>query len=99
MSTIVKQGILNIGSNMLFEAEIKKNYIVKLIKFTNISAYDIELKKYDTSDNTELTVVKLSLDPGDTVLDTTPYTINQKDKLIVNTTTANTSYIIELTEL
>lgn len=99
MTTVVKQGLLSIGSNVLFEADIKKNYTVKLIKFTNISAYDIELKKYDTSDNTELTVVKLNLDPGDTVLDTTPYTINQKDKLIVNTTVANTSFLIELTEL
>ena len=42
MATIVRQGILNIGSNLLFEAEIKKNYVVKLIKFTNISAYDMD---------------------------------------------------------
>lgn len=94
-----KQGTLAVGSNVLFESGIKKNHVVNFIKFTNLAAYDLELKKYDSSDNTEVSIIKLNLDPGDTVFDNTPYTINQKDKLVVNTTTPNTTFLIELTEI
>jgi hypothetical protein len=65
----------------------------------NPLAYNVEIKRFDHLANTTITLSKLTLDPGDTVFDTTKYLINQRDKLIIENPIGGTNYLLTISEI
>jgi hypothetical protein len=99
MATIVRQGILAVGSNVIFTGFDSKNYITESIMLNNSSAYTIQIKRFDHLANTTTTLCSLTLDPGDTIFDTTKYPINQRDRLIIDSPIAGTNYLLTISEI
>jgi hypothetical protein len=99
MGQITKQGILNAGVNPLFNTPLNKSYVSTLLMFNNPSvAYDIEVQRHDASEGNTVVLCSLTLDPGDTVFDTTPYPLNQLDTLTVISSVATTTYLATFIE-
>lgn len=96
---ITKQGTLKTGSNILVSIDSKKNYINKLISLNNPVAYNIEIQKYDSVRDNTVTLCKFNLAAGDTVLNTSPYFLSSRDRLIIISSAPNTNYIISLEEV
>jgi hypothetical protein len=96
---IVKQGVLAVGSNIVFTGATSKTYTIESIMLNNPLAYNVEIKRFDHLANTTITLSKLTLDPGDTVFDTTKYPINQRDKLIIDSPIAGTNYLLTISEI
>lgn len=96
---ITRQGILRAGQNAVFLAENKKNYVNKLISLNNSVAYNITIEKYDSTEDNTVTLCKLNLAAGDTVLNTSPYPLNAKDRLIITSSATDTSYLVSLEEV
>lgn len=99
MSQITKQGVLTIGSNIVFSVGNNKKYKTGLLNFNNPVAYSITIKKYSDNQDITTTLAELTLDPGDTVIDTSEYLLESRDKLIVNNTTGGTNYLAILNEV
>ena len=93
-----KQGTLVIGDNIVIRTPNNKTYYSKLIMLNNLAAYIIEIKKYDAIQNITILLAKLNLSAGDTVLDTTAYQLNKEDRLIVNSSVAGTTYMLNFSE-
>jgi hypothetical protein len=96
---IVKQGVLAVGSNIVFTGATSKTYTIESIILNNPLAYNVEIKRFDHLANTTITLSKLTLDPGDTVFDTTKYLINQRDKLIIENPIGGTNYLLTISEI
>jgi hypothetical protein len=96
---IVKQGVLAVGSNIVFTGATSKTYTIESIMLNNPLAYNVEIKRFDHLANTTITLSKLTLDPGDTVFDTTKYPINQRDKLIIENPIGGTNYLLTISEI
>jgi hypothetical protein len=96
---IVKQGVLAVGSNIVFTGATSKTYMIESIMLNNPLAYNVEIKRFDHLANTTITLSKLTLDPGDTVFDTTKYLINQRDKLIIENPIGGTNYLLTISEI
>jgi len=96
---VTRQGILKAGQSTVFSAENKKNYVNRLISLNNSVAYNIEIQKYDSTEDNTVTLCKLSLAAGDTVLNTSPYPLNAKDRLILSSSATDTSYLVSLEEV
>jgi hypothetical protein len=96
---IVKQGVLAVGSNIVFTGATSKTYTIESIMLNNPLAYNVEIKRFDHLANTTITLSKLTLDPGDTVFDTTKYLINQRDKLIIENPIGGTNYLLTISEI
>jgi hypothetical protein len=99
MATVVRQGILAVGSNIVFTGATSKTYTIESIMLNNPLAYNVEIKRFDHLANTTITLSKLTLDPGDTVFDTTKYPINQRDKLIIENPIGGTNYLLTISEI
>jgi hypothetical protein len=96
--TYTKQGTLTTGDNIIIRTPNNKTYYSKLIMLNNLAAYIIEIKKYDAIQNITILLAKLNLSAGDTVLDTTAYQLNKEDRLIVNSSVAGTTYMLNFSE-
>lgn len=90
---IAQEGVLAIGSNDIYIAPAKTASTITKIVFNCAVAYDILLEIYRATGPTTNTVYDLSLNAGDTVIDSSVYYFNPGDKLIA-TTNAVVSYNI-----
>jgi len=88
------QGTLDVGSNPLVTVPFKGLYVVSL-RFYNPAAYDISLSVTRAKTSNTVPAYSLTLDAGDTVEDG-GYTLYPGDAITVDTTTAGTSYFVDL---
>jgi hypothetical protein len=98
MSSIIRQGLLRAGNSVLFVVPNNKSYKTSLISCTNTSAFTIELQKYDATEGNTVTLCKFNLAAGDTLLNTTPYPFDSRDRLILTSSVSDTNYIVSLEE-
>lgn len=96
MAEVTIQGVLSVGSNILYTVPSTTTAKVKYIKFYNPGAYSVTLSKNDFSLGNTIDLYTLTLDPGDSVSDDTMYLLHAKDRLTVTATTANTTYLLLL---
>jgi hypothetical protein len=92
MAEITVQGTTG-GTQILYETPVGKTARVKYIRLNNSSAYTISLTKFDQSLSSTVTLYTNVLSAGDSVIDTTPYLLEAKDKITLITTAANTVYL------
>jgi|LakMenEpi03Aug12_release.lakeMendotaPanAssembly.Ray.scaffolds.fasta_scaffold152830_4 hypothetical protein len=59
---IVKQGVLAVGSNIVFTGATSKTYTIESIMLNNPLAYNVEIKRFDHLANTTITLCSLTLD-------------------------------------
>jgi hypothetical protein len=99
MGQISKQGLLSTGATKIFTAPLNKSYVSTLLMFNNPSvAYNIEVQRHDASEGNTVVLCSLTLDPGDTVFDTTGYPLNQLDTLTIISSVATTTYLATFIE-
>lgn len=90
------EGVITVGGSTIFTVPLNKSYQSAMIRVNNPAAYNFTLSKYTASTATTYTIYTLALSAGDTVTDTFVYLFGPGDQLILDSSIAGTTYIIDL---
>lgn len=93
------QGTLIAGANVLYTCPVGKTAKIITIKFNNPAAYTLSLSKYDAALANTVTVYTYNLAAGDTVIDSSVYTMFAGDYISVTTSVGGTDYLMYLVEI
>lgn len=97
---IAQEGILSIGSNDVYVCPAKTFVTITKVTFNCAAAYDLVVEIYRSSTGLTNTIYDFTLNAGDTIFDGSVYTLDEGDKFIATTSTANVNYsIIGLTQV
>jgi len=90
------EGVITVGGSTIFTVPPGKSYQVLALRVNNPAAYDFTVSKYTASSATTYTIYTLSLSAGDTVTDSWLYMFEPGDQLIIDSSIAGTTYIIDI---
>lgn len=90
------EGVITVGGSTIFTVPPGKSYQVLALRVNNPAAYDFTVSKYTASSATTYTIYTLSLSAGDTVTDSWLYMFEPGDQLILDSSIAGTTYIIDI---
>lgn len=95
MAEFSKVGVLNVGDNQIYK-NVSRTTVGKILELrvNNPVAYIVTVSIFDWKEKKTVTLYRKELDAGDTLTDTFNFVFNQGDALIVNTSSATTSYYI-----
>ena len=95
MAEFSKVGVLSIGDNLIYK-NVSRTTVGKILELrvNNPVAYIVTVSIFDWKEKKTVTLYQKELDAGDTLTDTFNFVFNQGDALIVNTSSATTSYYI-----
>jgi hypothetical protein len=99
MANLILQGQLVVGSNIVYTAGDITLSQVLAIKYYNSAAYDVELKKYQSSTTSTITFYNLSLAAGDSVSDNFVYILQKNDYLEIISSVPGTDYYLNILEV
>jgi hypothetical protein len=99
MANLILQGQLVVGSNIIYTAGDIILSQVLAIKYYNSAAYDVELRKYQSSTTSTVTFYNLSLAAGDAVNDNFVYILQKNDYLEIISSVPGTDYYINILEV
>ena len=99
MKAISRGGTVSITETILLtNSQFKENFIqLRLVKFTNIAAFTIILFKYIDRTKTSIPIYTLNLEAGDTIFDSTNYTLGIGESLRASCDITNTTFLVEAT--
>ena len=95
MGEFSKEGVLTIGKNVLYN-NLSKTALGKILtlQFHDPNGYILTVSIFDWATKNTILLYQQELDGGDTLTDELDYVFNQGDQLIVETTSASTSFYI-----
>lgn len=99
MANLILQGQLAVGSNIVYTAGDITLCQVIVIKYYNSAAYDVELRKYQSSTTSTVTFYSLALAAGDSVSDSFSYILERNDHLEIISSVAGTDYYINIIQV
>lgn len=95
MAEFSKVGVLNVGDNLIYK-NVSRTTVGKILdlRVNDPNAYVVSVSIFDWKEKNTVVLYQKQLNAGDTLTDTFNFVFNQGDALIVNTTSATTSYYI-----
>lgn len=95
MGEFSKEGVLAVGKNVLYN-NLSRTTLGKILdlQFHDPNGYTLTVSIFDWATKNTILLYQQELDGGDTLTDELDYIFNQGDQLIVETTSATTSFYI-----
>jgi len=95
MAIFTDQNEVSTTGTILHVGNLPAPSVVTVLRFYNPNAYVVTLERYSRATGTLLSMYELTLDAGDQIVDTTPYTLSTGDYLKATSNITGTNYFIE----
>lgn len=92
------QGVLALGTTTIYTCPIGKTARIN-VRFTDAAAYNLKVAQYTVVSGVTVDLYDLALSAGDTIVDSSLYSLAAGDYIAVTTSTNTTNYLAYIIEL